>query len=152
MNAAAIARFLSKVDQRGPDECWPWKAKAQTGGYGAIRVERKTLLANRVAFFVAHGRWPQPCALHRCDNPLCCNPAHLFEGSRSDNCRDMANKGRASRGSAHWHSKLSEADVLAIQGDRGKVLQRVTAARFGIGQDQVSRIQSGKRWRHVKAA
>ncbi len=62
-------------------------------GYGVFRSHR----AHRVAFFLEHKRWPQPCALHKCDNRRCVRPDHLFEGTLADNNRDCAAKGRSAR-------------------------------------------------------
>lgn len=104
---AAIARswiarrarlnFWTRVDRRGPDECWPWTASRQTGGgYGVFTREGRTKYAHRAALEEAIGR-PLAAgefACHTCDNPPCCNPAHLFVGSALDNHRDMSRKGR----------------------------------------------------------
>lgn len=104
-------RFWSKVDRSGgPDACWPWTASLRGKGYGAISVGGKNRIAPRVAWHLANG----PLAdgenvLHRCDNRLCCNPAHLFLGSLSDNNWDMAKKGR------HGRSKLSHDDVQRVR-------------------------------------
>ena len=89
-----VSRFWSKVDRRGPDDCWPWKANRYTNGYGQFWLRPRQEGAHRVAFKLTHGRWPQPECLHKCDNPPCCNPAHLWEGTKSDNVRDCIAKGR----------------------------------------------------------
>lgn len=89
-----IERFWSKVDKRGPDECWPWTGGKFWDGYGWFSVAGAKKKAHRVSFFLQHGRWPEPCCLHRCDNPGCVNPVHLFEGTHTDNMRDRERKGR----------------------------------------------------------
>ncbi len=90
-------RFWPKVDRRGPDECWEWKAARQAEGYGKMfttnrcRPER----AHRVSWVLHHGPIPDGMfVLHRCDNPPCVNPAHLFLGTNLDNIEDMGRKGR----------------------------------------------------------
>jgi hypothetical protein len=99
-------KFWSNVDIRGADECWPWKLSCDDDGYGHIVVRDKTgkrhwTRANRVALELKLGR---PLlrgmkALHRCDNPRCCNiNNHLFEGTHKDNMRDMKLKRRAAYG------------------------------------------------------
>jgi hypothetical protein len=85
---------------------------------------------------------------HRCDNPSCVNPSHLFAGVSLDNVRDMIAKDRNPRGERNIMSKLSPADVLAIRSATG--LQRDIAARFGITQGCVSSIKSRTKWRHLK--
>lgn len=95
-------RFWEKVDKNGPvpahrpelGPCWVWTA-GRSHGYGLIYVDRSgKTRAHRVSFFLKHGRWPQPCGLHRCDNRLCVRPSHIFEGTKADNVRDMDAKGR----------------------------------------------------------
>jgi hypothetical protein len=93
-------RFWSKVDSSaGPDACWPWlaKARAQSGeGYGNFAIRNgKYVHAHRFAWQLTNGPIPsglQGC--HKCDNPLCCNPRHLFLGTHQDNMDDMHAKGR----------------------------------------------------------
>lgn len=91
-------RFWLKVDKTaGPDGCWPWLGSVRKG-YGAFSVRGRCLTASRVAWALEAGTDPtERFVCHRCDNPLCCNPAHLFLGTASDNQIDMLRKGRASR-------------------------------------------------------
>jgi hypothetical protein len=89
------ARFWSKVDRRGPDECWPWLGHLDDGGYG--RVGRGHFVASRVAWEL-HNEAQVPegqRVLHSCDNPPCMNPAHLWAGTQKDNVQDAISKGRA---------------------------------------------------------
>lgn len=91
-------RFWAKVDKRGPDACWPWLASRCDSGYGKFRVGKMTR-SHRVAFELGGGEIPDgQCVLHRCDNPACCNPAHLFVGTFNDNVQDMVRKGRQRSG------------------------------------------------------
>jgi hypothetical protein len=94
-------RFWPKVDKRGPDECWLWKAKRTKGGagYGLIYSGVGTVMiyAHRVSWELANG-CPVPEGLlvcHSCDNPGCVNPAHLWPGTQSENLMDMVAKGRS---------------------------------------------------------
>jgi hypothetical protein len=107
-------RFFSHVNKDGPipphrpelGPCWVWTAATNEYGYGLIAgVEKHGHVekAHRVAFLIAEGRWPEPCGLHKCDNPPCCKavadekgPAHIFEGTQAENLQDMHAKGRAS--------------------------------------------------------
>jgi hypothetical protein len=92
-------RFWSKVDKRGPDECWPWVGGVDGRGYGRSRYNGSgRTTAHRIAWQLANGRDALLFVLHRCDNPVCCNPAHLWEGTQSENMRDMAAKGRWNNG------------------------------------------------------
>ena len=86
-------RFWAKVEKRGPNECWPWRAKRQMRGGDYGHFESK--LAHRIAFELHYGIAPgNKCVCHSCDNPPCCNPAHLWLGTRKENMDDMRRKGR----------------------------------------------------------
>lgn len=91
-------RFWAKVDKRGSDECWLWTGSlTRSGGYGQIARTRKEgpVRANRVSYELANGQILEGmCVLHECDIPACVNPAHLFLGTRGDNCQDMGRKKR----------------------------------------------------------
>jgi HNH endonuclease len=92
----SIDRFWSKVDRSGGAvTCWPWTGWKR-GGYGRLRVEgRKQVSAHRFVWETVHGTIPDGLGvLHRCDNPCCCNPKHLFLGTPLDNARDRDAKGR----------------------------------------------------------
>lgn len=99
---AANNRFWTKVDQSGgPDACWPWTGGHNDRGAGiAVDPETKKMAAaTRVLWRMEIGPIPDGIqVLHRCDNPPCVNPAHLFLGTRADNMRDMMAKGRARQG------------------------------------------------------
>lgn len=90
--------FWHLVDKRGPDDCWPWQGSLYVG-YGRIKDgQRGRVGAHRVSWELHHGPIPDGLwVLHRCDNPPCVNPAHLFLGTPGDNVRDMHAKGRWSR-------------------------------------------------------
>ena len=88
-------RFWTKVERRADGECWPWTARCDDAGYGSFKVARRLVKAHRIAWELTHGMIGDGLHVcHHCDNPPCCNPAHLFVGTRSDNMRDMAAKGR----------------------------------------------------------
>lgn len=88
-------RFWAKVDRRGPDECWPWLAVTNHGGYGMVSVDNVMRRAHRVAWELVNGPIPEGIkVLHRCDVRACCNPGHLFLGTQRANIDDMVAKGR----------------------------------------------------------
>ncbi len=89
--------FWRKVRRGAPDECWPWEGNRRNG-YGVFVFGRKAHAAHRFAFEVVHGDVPGGLGvLHSCDNPPCCNPAHLWAGTQIENIADRDAKGRSSR-------------------------------------------------------
>lgn len=136
--------------------CHVWQ-RAKVRGYGQLLVDGKLVFAHRYSWFRKHGRWPTPCALHRCDNPPCVNEEHLFEGTHKRNMEDAIIKGRfvaaVSRiGEAHANAKLAEEDVRAMR--KGFAAGESTGAlarRFSICQSRAWKICKGKAWKHVAA-
>lgn len=143
-----LARFWSKVDKSG--ECWAWQgARSRIRGrarYGICRVRgshtrRDTTAAHRVAWAIAFGSVPESlCVLHRCDNMACVRAEHLFLGTKADNNRDKAEKGRAPRMQfeANGFARLTRTDVRAIaeakrRGDNNAVI----GARFGVKKETI---------------
>ena len=105
----AMRASLSRPDlfdahlKRSPNGCWEWQGCVGRFGHGQLNIGGRTVMAHRHAWRLRHGQIPIGlCVLHRCDNPPCCNPDHLFLGTRADNVADMDAKGR--RGSSHGES------------------------------------------------
>jgi hypothetical protein len=95
MRGSLEQRLWTKIAKASKNECWPWLAHRNEHGYGTIQSGRKSLLAHRIVYELVHGPFPMPMkVLHRCDNPACCNPAHLWLGTQADNIADMNTKGR----------------------------------------------------------
>ena len=90
-------RFWTKVEKRGPDDCWLWTGGGYGEGYGGIMIVGLGCIgAHRVAYALHHGTTPDGVFVcHRCDNKRCCNPGHLFLGTHQDNMDDMVFKGRS---------------------------------------------------------
>jgi len=135
------ARFWAKVDKRGPDECWPWTGGKRRKGYGAIGEGGrggKMLVASRLAYELQNGPIPEGHqVLHSCDNPPCCNGAHLFTGTNLDNIGDMREKGRQRY--VGGPRKLTEEQRQAIRLDTRP--QDDIARDFGVDQSTISRIK-----------
>jgi hypothetical protein len=151
----ARVRFWAKVDRRDPEECWPWKAVRDSRGYGVFWTGEHNTKAHRFAWAEAHGRPPRAdeAICHRCDNPPCCNPAHLFAGTWADNRADTVSKGRQARGSAWRHSKLTAATVREIRalyrpGDRDRGSTGL-ARRYGVDPSLINRVVRGELWKHI---
>lgn len=87
-------RFWEKVSVGLPEECWPWTGFCVPKGYGTVVIRQSVYIASRIAYFLSTGQWPLEQILHSCDNPPCCNPSHLREGSIADNMADRDSRGR----------------------------------------------------------
>lgn len=153
-------RFEAKVDRsRGPRACHPWIASINGAGYGQIGLGGRgggNGLAHRVAWEIANGAIPDGLqVLHRCDNKLCVNVAHLWLGTQAENIADMDTKGRGNRviadGEANGLAKLSTVDVLEIRRayDAGEATQVQLAERYRVGQSTISSIVLRRTWQHL---
>jgi hypothetical protein len=115
-----VERFLSRVAKGQANECWLWTRAKFTDGYGAITIKKSTMRASRVAYFIATGIDPgDKLVCHRCDNPPCCNPAHLFLGDDSDNLMDASAKGLLNTVAGDEHYTRRRPDLMELRkGDR----------------------------------
>ena len=147
-----LERFWSKVDRRSAGECWPWTAavRRKDEGYGAFYLDRRHQPASKVAWLLTFGAIdPGLVVCHRCDNPRCCNPQHLFVGTPMQNDADRVAKGRQCRGSKVHTAVLDEGIVLQIR-DIAKMFGTVEAARmFGFPYDRVYDVHRRNTWRHL---
>jgi hypothetical protein len=152
------ARFWPRVDKSGPilrielGPCWIWMGHRKSNGYGTLGIGTRTFHAHRIAWFIQHGRWPEPMALHKCDGGEigCVRIDHLFEGDSFANARDRVQKGRQFKGETSPFAKLTERDVIAI---RAAVLAGVhrfkIAEQFSISETTVRDIHMRRSWPHV---
>ncbi len=142
-----IARFWAKVAVGGPDECWLWTAGTfGSKPYGQFGIQeapgkQKHLYAHRVAFRLAHGPIAEGAYIcHSCDTPLCCNPAHLFAGTHTDNMRDASRKGRLSV--PRTRNRLAKPEVIR-RWLAGEGTQRELAAEYHVCLPSVNRWLKG---------
>lgn len=132
--------------------CWEWTA-SKTLGYGqfAIRGQKTRVKAHRYSYELANGPIPKGLGvLHKCDNPACVRPSHLFLGDQKKNMEDASKKGRIPRGKDRSNAKLTEFKVATIKKlcARGKPQSEI-AKLFSINQSTVSRINASLRWAHT---
>ena len=162
-----LRNLLSRTKPNG--DCMEWQGPLNKGRYSncVYRIYGgRLVLGHRIAWAIANGRSPgRLCVLHRCDNPPCINPDHLFLGTHKDNYDDMASKGRARlpigggwrnghpalTGSRHPNSKITESDVAWIRRvDAERSISRKDIAKsLGVDLSNVWQVIHRKAWKHV---
>lgn len=152
--------FFAGLDRK-PNECWEWRGrrfrKNGVGSYGRVWLARfEDVLTHRLAWVLAKGPILEGLfVLHRCDNPPCCNPAHLFLGTHEDNMADMAAKRRwhsggrnvVMLGAEHHRAVFTDDIVRAIRRDRRA--NPVIAAEHGVTRSAIWKIKHRFWWKHV---
>lgn len=151
-----IERFWHFVEKS--ENCWLWTGRVQQTGYpyGVMQIGRpaKSTLAHRFSWALHNGEIPSGvCVCHRCDNPRCVNPAHLFLGTMADNCHDRDRKGRAATEERHPRAKITKEHARSIYqraslGERHRLL----AVEFGISRAAIYAIARGQTWRKATGA
>lgn len=160
-----MARFERFVDRSGgPDACHPWTGSRIKGtGYGRFHLGDRVEVASRIALAIDLGRpiAPRLEACHTCDNPPCCNAAHLLEGTRQDNVRDSMAKGRYRSGIAAMLAKPPRGEQInraKLTDEAVREMRRLNVAGFshdrlsqvyGVHTSTVSRACRGLTWTHV---
>lgn len=149
--ATILERWYHYTDRVGVG-CWEWQGSRDSNGYGRLNVDGVPMLAHRVAWVLFRGAITSgEHVCHRCDNPPCVRPEHLFLGDYQANTDDKMAKKRhrfgTSRGSDHGCSKLVESDVREIRSSEEPL--RHLAARYGVSMATISDIRNWKSWRHL---
>jgi hypothetical protein len=165
MSASDLARFWRYI-VKGTG-CWDWSSN-KVAGYGTLNIGRETYKAHRISYKIHHGKDPFPLFVcHRCDNPACCNPLHLFAGTHSENMLDCSRKGRLprsnitgilahnnrmkgkprpeARGENNGNAVISSIEAVAIceAVDRG-TLRSELASRYSVSWTCINQIHKGK--------
>ena len=138
---------MTKVDKT--EDCWNWKAGVQHFGYGQFSVGHKGYVAHRYSWIMHKGSIPKALFVcHKCDNPKCVNPDHLFLGSQAKNMKDKTKKGRAQKGTDCYNSKLTPEKVVAIINDTR--YYKEIANEYKISTSLIAKIRAGEAWKHIK--
>lgn len=146
-------RFWSKVDKTSnKNGCWVWTRAKARRGYGEFGIGREHFLAHRFILTLKESRCIDGLlACHRCDNPSCVNPDHLWVGTTQENTLDMLKKGRSLKGEDHPMRTLSKDVVVKIRllYENGGHSHSTLAKMFSICPATVGKILRRERWRHV---
>lgn len=139
------------IDQAPGDACWTWKGYKRHKGYGEMYFDvdgrRIKMLAHRVVYEEFVGDTGGLCLCHKCDNPSCVRPDHLFLGTKADNTADRNAKGRQARGETNGSAKLTEDDIRHIRSTSASA--RELAEKYGVWTRTIHVIRAGKTWKHV---
>lgn len=145
-NEGALKRLMRNVSMVPIAGCWLWTGAMKSNGYGDTWLHGRVVSAHRAMFELHFGAIPiGKDVCHRCDVRACVNPHHLFLGSRADNMRDAAKKGRL----GHQCAKLSfdDAEAIRASSERGIDISR----RYGVTQNVICNIRAGRYYRRRHA-
>lgn len=161
LTVGVVVRFGRKI--AFGDGCWEWRGSIASNGYGVFYLRRHPNRAHRIAWMIANGRIPAGMLVcHRCDNPRCVRPDHLFLGTTQDNTADMVKKGRAfqgepaserKRGTLNPRAKLDDDAIgeIVTRYRSGGVRQKDLAKEYSVSQSTINGIIRGNLWTHVEA-
>lgn len=137
-------QFWAKVIRKGAEECWEWAGRRERRGYGRMKYKGIKKIAHRVSWEIAHPEdaplSPDVLICHRCDNPPCCNPSHLFKGTQLENMSDKMAKGRHVTICAISQETVDEIRRLGKTGMRHREIGEIVK----VSQGHVSAIIRGK--------
>ena len=143
-------RFWRRWKEFPFHECWEWVGARDKRGYGNFSASRKRwVIAPRYSWFLTHGTIPDGlCVLHRCDNPGCVRPDHLFLGTHKDNSADMIAKNRQKRPqkAKNWKLNYEKAELFRRLYTDGTSIMDI-AKKFGLSRGGVAKVISGERWK-----
>jgi hypothetical protein len=145
----SASKFWRMVDIGAPNDCWRWTGHIHNG-YGWVNRRGKTQNASRLAWALHHERAPpadkEVC--HSCDNPSCCNPAHLWLGTHAENVADMDAKNRANRCGVptERHPKRKLTLSQAIEAATSKTSASELGRKFGVTATAIYNVRHGKAW------
>jgi hypothetical protein len=177
LSESDIFRFWQKVNRKTKTECWEWLGAKNHEGYGRFKVKGKILSPHRISLSLATSTIStNEYACHRCDNPSCCNPNHLFFATQSQNMKDCQKKRRncfltqkqnlskggkreqanrylfePKKGSTNGSAKLNEGKVQEIKCRiKEGVSSPLIAKEFAVSRQLINLIRRGKLWKHVE--
>lgn len=150
-----LAWLTSAISAHESNECLDWPFTIFTDGYGRVQHLGKQVSAQRAAFYLVHGRYPEPCGRHTCDRPKCVNPSHIVEGTQQQNIQDMIDRKRFPKGTSYPNAKLTDELVRQMRSEyvpgsrKGLGTSGAIARRYGIDHKNCWNILNRRAWKHV---
>ena len=142
-----IDRFMNKI-KKLPNGCWEWQKTKHADGYGKFFYKSRHWGAHRWIYEYTYG--PTDLFIcHKCDNPSCVNPAHLFTGTHQDNMRDKVSKNRQSKGEVAGRAKITEQDAIYIKYNSDNLTCDDLAIKFNLSPSAINHIRKGRNWKHI---
>lgn len=160
--------FWAKINvTENKDECWEWKEYVDKNGYGRFKIGRTFFPSHRVSFSLSKkGKLSSFLVCHKCDNPKCCNPAHLFLGTQQENIDDCIAKGRyitgdkngmvkhpelVTKGDKHHNAKFTDSQIIDIRKiyAEGKTSHKKLGKIYSVSANTIKDIVNGKTWKHL---
>ena len=148
-------RLWEKVVKGSREQCWEWTGNKLPRGYGIMSAGKRgsgNVYVHRLSYELSYGEIPRGMLVcHRCDNPSCVNPNHLFVGTNADNAADKASKNRCNSpvGVKNGNAKLDDESVRFIRGSTETYA--ALAAKYGVSQQVIFCAKKGRTWKHVGA-
>lgn len=132
------------------NECVEWPFAHGRYGHGSVGYNGKSLLVHRIAYEVYYGKPIENLICHKCDNPSCFNPRHLYDGTYKQNMKDVVDRNRMPTGEDVWNSRLTEEEVIKIihMLDQGKTVRSI-AEQFPVTRQTIWLIKQGDLWSYL---
>ncbi len=145
-----IQKIQSRINVDPITHCWNWIGTLNGNGYGVTTYQKKIRLVHRLMheYYMNNLTEEKPLVLHRCDNPKCCNPMHLYAGNHQDNMSDKSKRNRMAKGEKQGFAKLTEKQVIDIRKSIESL--SVIAKKYNVGNSTIWNIKHRKTWKHIK--
>lgn len=145
-------RILNNIQINKETECWEWQKAKNGDGYGTTTHLGIRYPVHRLSYELFVNIIPSnKQILHSCDNPCCCNPAHLRVGTNYDNVQDRQKRNRQAKGVTHGRHKLTEEEIISIHNlyATGKYIQQDIADEFNVSRSHICNILNDKFWKYI---
>ena len=154
-NTKVFSYFWKRVQKQEEDICWNWEGILDDNNYGIVKCNGVHVGAHRISYTIHKGPIPTGLSvLHKCDNPSCVNPNHLFAGTRKDNNKDRDSKNRQAKGERQGHAKLTKDIVLLLRKEFSEKDPKMgdyekTAQKYNVTSESIRQAIIGYTWHHL---